>query len=173
MYHSVARVYIAQKTSKLQRIGRPRPCSFEVFLFANLGSRHGLWNNLTAFMHTLYAHVYNGYRFDTKNHQKIWSQPNFLEVTWPWMDFLLVIGTNRCGRCINRRCSFALCYTHSMLQSPSSATICIKKSFWPKLPSNWSFMITWPIRNWVATNCFLLFLGQNVVNCIPRNMGRA
>ena len=88
MYHSVARVYIAQNVSKLQRRGRPRPWSLELFCFVFWGSRHWLKNNFAAFMHSFHTHLYKEQRFDTKKRHKIWSQPNFLEVTWPQINFV-------------------------------------------------------------------------------------
>ena len=39
-------------------------------------------------MHSLHAHIYKEQRFDSKKLQKILSQPNFLEVTWPQMNFV-------------------------------------------------------------------------------------
>ena len=88
MYHSVARVYIAQSASKHQRRGRPRPWSLELFCFVFWGSRHWLKNNFAAFMHSFHTNLYKEQRFDTKKRQKIWSQPNFLEVTWPQINFV-------------------------------------------------------------------------------------
>ena len=37
-------------------------------------------------MHSLHTHLYKEQRFDTKKRQQIWSQPNFLEVTWRQMN---------------------------------------------------------------------------------------
>ena len=86
MYHSVARVYIAQNVSKHQRRGRPRPWSLELFCLVFWGSRHWLKNNFAAFMHSLQTHLCKEQRFDTEKQQKIWSHPKFLEVTWRQMN---------------------------------------------------------------------------------------
>ena len=88
MYDSVARTYIAQNVTKLQRRGRPRLWSLELFCFVFWDSRHWLENNFAAFMHSLNTHIYDEQRFDSKKQQTILSQPNFLEVTWPQINFV-------------------------------------------------------------------------------------
>ena len=149
MYHSVARIYIAQNVSKLQRRGRPRPWSLKLFCFVFWGSRHWLKNNFAAFMHSFHTHLYKEQQFDTKKWQKIWSQPNFLEVTWPQMNFVRLVVNELIF--MVRRVALGgdcdLCYCRRLAQR--------FRGFWP-LRRN-SFMITWLLRNWVATIFFVAF----------------
>ena len=98
----MARAYIVQNVSKLQRRGRPRPWSMELFCFVFWDSRHWLQTNFAAFVHSLHAHIYKEQRFDSKKQHKILSQPNFLEVTWPQMNFVRR-AINDCDVCYCRR----------------------------------------------------------------------
>ena len=158
MYHSVARVYIAQNVSKHQRRGRPHPWSLELFCLVFWGSRHWLKNNFAAFMHSLQTLLCKEQRFDTEKQKKIWLHPKFLEVTWRQMNSVrrvykrIIYGTNRYVRWRLWR----------VLLSTSSATI---QGFWP-LRRN-QFMITWLLlRNWGAIIFFVAFQCQIVVPCI-------
>ena len=105
MYHFVARIYIAQNVSKLQRRGRPRPWSLKLFCFVFWGSRHWLKNNFAAFMHSFHTHLYKEQQFDAKKWEKNMVATQFLRSHVTTNEFrttrckrINIYGTTRCVR---------------------------------------------------------------------------